>query len=372
MPMIKCGGCGKFISPADAARCTKCNEHYHRICVALTGRGALPSFWQCPECRKNVRRDNKSETPVRNSQAEVQAAAAPLISAESPVLRSTNSEESADEGLDIGVGEPAVCARETGVAIEDVLHEQQIDVASQLQAIMGELRNLRIEVLELRKEVRSSGDACNVRMDSIEARLQVLEERHADVPGTATVVEGVVEQLKRDLNERDQELMANDLVIANLPESQAENPVHVVKVIATKLGVQLDDRDIVYAERVGGRHLKATSPTKSAEVRPRAVMVRLARRDLRDAVLDSARQRRGATTEDLGLPGPVGRFYVNERLTKTNQDLFRKTRAAAGIHGWRFVWTKRGRILVRNKPGDQTRRIGSEQDIQEIIGQYTV
>ncbi|KAH9641811.1 hypothetical protein HF086_005351 [Spodoptera exigua] len=101
-------------------------------------------------------------------------------------------------------------------------------------------------------------------------------------------------------------------------------------------------------------------------------MVRLARRDLRDAVLDSARQRRGATTEDLGLPGPVGRFYVNERLTKTNQDLFRKTRAAAGIHGWRFVWTKRGRILVRNKPGDQTRRIGSEHDIQEIIGQYTV
>ncbi|KAH9629246.1 hypothetical protein HF086_008328 [Spodoptera exigua] len=195
MPMIKCGGCGKFISPADAARCTKCNEHYHRVCVALTGRGALPSFWQCPECRKNVRRDNKSETPVRNSQAEVQAAAAPLISAESPVLRSTISEESADEGLDIGVGELAVCARETGVAIDDIVYEQQIDVASQLQAIMGELRNLRIEVLELRKEVRSSGDACNVRMDSIEARLQVLEERHADVPVGASDSE-FVETLK--------------------------------------------------------------------------------------------------------------------------------------------------------------------------------
>ncbi|KAH9641810.1 hypothetical protein HF086_005350 [Spodoptera exigua] len=222
MPMTKCGGCGKFISPADAARCTKCNEHYHRVCVALTGRGALPSFWQCPECRKNVRRDNKSETPVRSSQAEVQAAAAPLISAESPVLRSTISEESADEGQDIGLGEPAVCARETGVAIDDIVHEQQIDVASQLQAIMGELRNLRIEVLELRKEVRSSGDACNVRMDSIEARLQVLEERHADVPVTATAVEGVVEQLKRDLNERDQELgqRLGDSEFARIPSRE--------------------------------------------------------------------------------------------------------------------------------------------------------
>ncbi|KAH9631270.1 hypothetical protein HF086_003706 [Spodoptera exigua] len=252
MPMIKCGGCGKFISPADAARCTKCNEHYHRVCVALTGRGALPSFWQCPECKKNVRRDNKSETPVRNSQADVQSVTAPLISAETPVLRSAISDESAEEGPDIGMSEPAGCVQESGVAMENKPHDQQMDVASQLQAIMEELRSLRTEVLELRKEVRSSGDACNVRMDTIEARLQVLEERHAGVPADATVVDGVVEQLRRELNERDQELMANDLMIANLPESQAENPVHVVKVIATKLGVQLDDRDIVCAERVGG------------------------------------------------------------------------------------------------------------------------
>lgn len=339
---IKCLKCAKFVSPADAAKCTKCNESYHRICVRLIDKGTIPTFWQCPECKKNVRRDNESETPVRSSQAEAQTPVAPLISSGSPLMGSAISKES------------------------------QKDVASQLQAIMEELRSLRQEVLELRKELKSSSDACNGRMDTIEARLLVLEERHAEKPADATAVEGVVEQLKRELNERDQELMANDLVIANLQESQTENPVHVVKIIATKLGVQLDDRDIVYAERIGGRHLKATSPTKSAEVRPRAVMVRLARRDLRDAVLDSARVRRGAASEDLGLPGPARRFYVNERLTKTNHDLFRQTRAAAGIHGWRFVWTKRGRILVRNKPGDQVHRIGTVQDIQDIIGQYTV
>uniref|UniRef100_A0A2A4JGT4 FP protein C-terminal domain-containing protein n=1 Tax=Heliothis virescens TaxID=7102 RepID=A0A2A4JGT4_HELVI len=315
----------------------------------------------CPECKKNVGRDNESETPVRNSQAEAQTPMAP-ISAGSPLMETTISEESAG---DKPSGATDMTSDKTG-------QDKQMDVAFQLQAIMEELRGLRQEVLELRKELKSLSDACNGRMDTIEARLLVLEERHAEVPADATAVEGVVEQLKRELNERDQELMANDLVIANLQESQAENPVHVVKIIATKLGVQLDDRDIVYAERIGGRHLKATSPTKSAEVRPRAVMVRLARRDLRDAFLDSARLRRGATSEDLGLPGPARRFYVNERLTKSNQELFRQARAAAGIHGWRFVWTKRGRILVRNKPGDQARRIGTVQDIQDIIGQYTV
>ncbi|CAH1640908.1 unnamed protein product [Spodoptera littoralis] len=348
MPMTKCGGCGKFISPADAARCTKCNLHYHRVCVGLATRGAVPTFWQCPECRKNLRRDNKSETPVRNSQMDIQTGMPPLISSESSGLGSAPSRESAEEDLDESLTTEQVHQDQQNnvVGIDAAVVASQLDVASQLRIIMEELRNLRLEVIELRKEVKSSNDTCNGRMDTIEARLQVLEERHADGPADVAVVEGVVEQLKRELNDRDQELMANDLVIANLPETPAENPVHMVKAIATKLGVSLDIRDIVYAERVGGRHLKPTSPTKPAEVRPRAVMVRLARRDLRDDILDSARVRRGATTEDLGIAGSARRFYINERLTKTNQELFRKTRAAAGVHGWRFVWTRRGRILT--------------------------
>ncbi|KAJ8728928.1 hypothetical protein PYW07_006624 [Mythimna separata] len=85
-------------------------------------------------------------------------------------------------------------------------------------------------------------------------------------------------------------------------------------------------------------------------------------------LLNGARVRRGATTENLGLAGKPVRFYVNERLTKRNQQLFRQTRAAAGLHGWSFVWSKRGRILVRNKPGDPAFRITSEEDIGKFIG----
>ncbi|KAJ8719936.1 hypothetical protein PYW07_011979 [Mythimna separata] len=161
--------------------------------------------------------------------------------------------------------------------------------------------------------------------------------------------------------------MANDIVISSVPEAQEENPTHLLQLIATKLGVSLDDRDIVCAERAGGRHIKATSPSStSSEPHPRPIMARLARRDQRDALLNGARVRRGATTENLGLAGKPVRFYVNERLTKRNQQLFRQTRAAAGLHGWSFVWSKRGRILVRNKPGDPAFRITSEEDIWEV------
>lgn len=300
------------------------------------------------------------------------AMASPVLSALSPVLLTQSP--ALDTALQQAATPPPVAV--VAVCTEDTTGKRAIqdfpqDVGSALKLIMEELRTLRQEVLELRNELKKSNESCHTRMDGIENRLEALENRHADLPVSTGAVEGVIEQLKRDLNERDQELMANDLVIANLPESQAENPVHLVKLIASKLGVSMEDRDIVSAERVGGRQINATSPATSTEPRPRAIMVRLARRDLRDAFLDSVRVRRGATTEDLGFIGPARRFFISERLTKTNQQLFHKTRRAAGLHGWRFVWTKRGRILVRNKPGDPTHRIVSEEDIQKIIGPYT-
>lgn len=381
----------------DTARCTKCAVAYHRVCVGLPTKGPLVSAWHCPECRKNVRRDNKAETPVRGCVAEVQSeepasmlmptppavatlepetptAAPPTTPLTAPLTPRTIATPPSPVVVEVRkqvfTPPPSVT-----VAVDDtslnVVPEIPQDVGSALKMVVEELRTLRFEVLELRKDVaelKASNDSCHTRMDGIESRLEALEKHHAAGCDPTT---NLIQQLKRDINDRDQELMANDLVIGNIPESQAENPTHLFQLIATKLGVALDDRDIVSAERVGGRHIKATSPIASTEPRPRAIMVRLARRDQRDAVLNGARVRRDATTENLGLSGKPVRIFVNERLTRQNQQLFRQTRAAAGIHGWRFVWTKRGRILVRQKPGESTHRIASEEDIKKFIGPYT-
>lgn len=130
----------------------------------------------------------------------------------------------------------------------------------------------------------------------------------------------------------------------------------------------MEESDIVSAERVGGRHFNSTSPAGVEERRPRPLVVRLARRNLRDQLLKNARVRRGANTADLGMPGPAKRFYINERLTKTNRQLFRKARQAASLAGWKFAWTKRGRIFVCSKPGDSVHTIRSEIDLSNVFG----
>ncbi|XP_075991862.1 uncharacterized protein LOC142987171 [Anticarsia gemmatalis] len=122
----------------------------------------------------------------------------------------------------------------------------------------------------------------------------------------------------------------------------------------------IEDRDIVSADRIGGRRIDATSAAGEMEIRPRTVIVRLARRSLRDDLINGARVRRGATTADLNMAGAPRRFYVNERLTKLNRLLFRRARDAGQRAGWKYVWTRHGRILARRGPGDKDSPTGQE------------
>nr|XP_049701704.1 uncharacterized protein LOC126055635 [Helicoverpa armigera] len=262
-----------------------------------------------------------------------------------------------------------------GAVLLNCMGEQSLPAPStDLHVILVELRAVRAEIQVFRKEMevemvelKSTLNTCSTRIDGLEARVDALEQRATSVPANPGSIDKIVEELKRELNDRDQDLLANDIEVSNLPEVKAENPGHIIKVIGQKLGVSLDDRDIVSAERVGGRQLNVTNSAGPTESRPRPLVVRLARRDLRDQLLASARVRRGATTADLDILAPVQRFFLNERLTKANRLLFRKARDAASANGWKFVWTKQGRILVRRAPGDRAQRIRTEEDLSHVF-----
>lgn len=342
--MAKCGGCGQFISPIDAAKCDICRAMYHRACVGISHKLNISSPWHCPECRKNVARDNRTETPVGSRRQKTQP-------------------NTSDDTLDTSQSSDV---QELTRVFKAELQSFQEEF---MRTMRGELKLVREEITALKHVVSS----CQDRMSALEERVAVLESQKQTQPVISTDVDSIIAQLKCDLNDRDQDLLANDIEIANLPEVVGENPIHTAMLVATKIGVTLEFRDIVSAERVGGRRINATeqasaTPENQHSIRPRHLVVRLARRDLRDQLLLNARVRRGTTTADLGLTGPTKRFYINERLTKVNRQLFRKARDAAREHGWQYVWSKKGRILARSKPGDPAFSIRCEKDLQHISG----
>lgn len=174
-----------------------------------------------------------------------------------------------------------------------------------------------------------------------------------------------VQRMEDHIRLSEQQLLVNDVDIVGVPESKGEVAVHVVLTLACKLGVPLTDGDVVSATRVGAARDESTG-----RARARPIAVRLVRRALRDELLRAARVRRGVTTADAGLAGESRRFYVNERLTKENRQLFLKAREIGVRLKWKFVWSKDGRVYARQHQSEDSPRhyLRSEADLKRVFG----
>ncbi|KAG7304698.1 hypothetical protein JYU34_010045 [Plutella xylostella] len=300
--MTKCGGCKKYIARADiakCAKCTKCGTVYHPFCLK-GGEEGTPN-WVCPGCASG------NQPP------------APIVDA--PVA----------EGMDsLELPEPVVSDGRHNSTANDTTEEFKVELGLEIRLFREELSAVREEIRLFRAEVKdlkSSFAATDERLSTLDSRVDVLEKRVME--GSGSRLEAVIAELRLELNEKDQELLGNDVEVSNLPEEAGENATHMIMAVATKLGVTLRESDIVSAERVGARRRapgEGGDAGAGAAGRPRPLVVRFTRRAVKDELTAAARVRRGATSADLSQSSAPRPFYVNERLTKYNRQLYYQTR----------------------------------------------
>ncbi|CAH2044349.1 unnamed protein product, partial [Iphiclides podalirius] len=231
---------------------------------------------------------------------------------------------------------------------------KDIDIGLEIRLFRNELGAMRNELKEIRDNVSILRDtilACTKNLKEIDTMVTKLENRMEEQVHKcdSKEVEETIGELRIQLNERNQDLLANDFEISGIPEQKGEDAINTVLLCARKLGLDVDQREIVHAERVGNLRKAINNINSSQEGVPvglRRIVVRMSWRALRDEFIRSARVRRTLTTESLGLPGEPRRFYVNERLTPLKRKLFGKTREAAKKANWRYAWTKGGQIFL--------------------------
>ncbi|KAL0822081.1 hypothetical protein ABMA28_005446 [Loxostege sticticalis] len=381
-----CGGCLQAIDHSGHLTCSLCGQNYDLHCAGVTAQcfGALTgdrrAAWSCAACKSRQPKTDNTETPARAGEGGVTmrrgASRPPAMDMELDESLIDLSQETRDDARHTGSAEPAGFQvlvaewRQFREAIQVELRQMRDDFRSDLRALRGEMRELaglvrrcegRVDVVEerletLEREASGNNVAVGARIDAVEARMEAAERRRAEAgPDGAEGLRRTVEELKLELNERDQEALLADLEIGQLPEQKGENPVHAVIVLATRLGVPLEERDVVFAERVG-------APPAEAGGRARRVVVRLARRHLRDELLRAARVRRAVTAEG------GGRVFINERLTRSNRQLFHRVREECRRLEWRYSWTRRGRIFARKSDGAQVFQLRSPGDLERVFG----
>ncbi|KAL0870239.1 hypothetical protein ABMA27_005272 [Loxostege sticticalis] len=406
-----CAGCRRGITNRRWLQCCKCAQYWDLECANVpecrffnTMTKEHRAKWTCPECECRLRMGgNNSETPVKpqtddlygnvttrrdtdrrggyfldesgmsldeqtdeSDPSTVKPLPAPTARVETPPTSLVNNNPQL-----AGLGELINEFRLFREEMREELKATRADIASvrddllRLAGRVGRCESFvsgldgRVKAMEER--LRRDGEAGGPRLDEFERRLEAAERRQAEaVPevGSSAVagLERTVAELRLELNDRDQDALLADLEIGQLPEAKGENVIHSVIVLAGRLGVTLDERDVVFAERVGA------PPAEAGGARARRVVLRLARRQLRDDLLRAARVRRGLTGEG------GARVFVNERLTRANRQLFRHVREECRRLQWRYTWTRRGRIFARKSDGAQVFQVRSMDDAARILG----
>ncbi|KAL4705567.1 hypothetical protein ACJJTC_006895 [Scirpophaga incertulas] len=392
-----CAGCLRNITTARYWRCNECFQCWDIDCAGTPDAVEMTaehlSRWVCPECvcKKRKGGDN-TEKPTRKSE---------VLFSNVTTFRDTG--RNCSTGLD------------DSVMSLDVSHAQEVDVSRSEEvsrvtekpststdtlalSILNEIRSFREEVREEMRATRTRFEALNecikqladrvgicenhiagmdermkvleldvtrhreistVRLDTVDRRLDDINRRQSEAgptTGGETVaeLERTVSELKRELNDRDRHALLADLEIGQLPEVKGESTLHAVIVLAHKMGVPLDERDVVFCERVGA------PPAEGG--RARRVVVRLARRQLRDELLRAARVRR-ALLADGGA-----RVFINERLTRPNRQLFYLAREGCRRLQWRYCWTRRGLVFARKGDGTQIHQLHSPEGVEGLFG----
>lgn len=362
----KCTSCAKPLPRRGYMRCSSCKSAYDLECANISTKRYHSFYaldkerkctWKCPECQSKQRNLGSTSTPVQLSTSSTSGAeSVSMPDVNNLTLRAKLTQGTNDENLQNG--SVLLDCSETSADFKLFLEE--------MRAVRQEMSMFRATMADLTATIKAQ----NLRIDGLEARLEFIEAKMSETKNS--IYESLEEQISHlnlEIQHRDQEMLANDVEISNFPETSNENSTHIFLTVAKKIGVELQERDVVNAERVGPVRAYVEG---GAPPRPRPLAVRLARRESRDALLRAARVRRAITTEGMALPVSNRTFYINERLTKNNRQLFQKAREAARHSNWKYVWTREGKIFARQEQGKARHRLCSDSDIVKVFGDIAV
>lgn len=347
----KCAGCLGDIIDREFLRCCLCSQYYDLKCTNVSEKRFNNTMtldhkqnWKCPECRNKERKFDNSNTPIRAEKSD-EREFVPCSEMSNVTIRKTAKPEKSMKDINI---------EELNLVVRDAVG----------RAVKEQFKSLTDLITELQRSMSFLNDQYEDLKKSLEERcsaVKTLKEENSRL-------HAAVATLTENLNRMEQHQLANDIDISGVPEVKEESTMHIVLAVAVKLGVSLSETDVVSAERVG--------PMREGMVgqhpRPRPLAVRLARRVLRNDLLQAARARRGVTTADLGVPGEAQRFYLNERLSRTNRQLFSKAREIGKRLDWKYIWTRDGTVYARQRHDSLRLRIRSIADLIRVFGPDSV
>lgn len=227
-----------------------------------------------------------------------------------------------------------VCLRNSFNEKFEGLAGQIVNWASKFSQLEGTIQSMQTDISTM------SGNNSEIQNELADLRLETVK-----LLSDNQKLRESVNECHYKLSLSEQRAKENNVEIQCLPEHNGENLLKTVMQLGSVVSCQIRESDVVNCTRVG----KVNRDSQ----RPRSVVVRLQSRYMRDKLLAACMKHNKANQLDklnsslLGIAGSRQAVYVVEHLSAYNRALQAKARAVKKEKGYRYLWTREGRVLLR-------------------------
>lgn len=321
--------------------CSRCHQGYDLLCANIT----LKSFnsldlhrknsWTCAECYSKLPKVDNSNTPVRANTRQVDSESDKVDLSSSERCNITMRTKKQRSQSDKECGDSYVTEDNLRKIIRQDITEVITELVSQkLASLTNQISGFQESLQFLSKQYDDLIKAVNEK----EATICNLEARNSDLTTQ-------VKSLSDRLSQVEQHMRSNNLEINGIPEHRSENLTKTLEQLSIVVENPLCENDILHVTRI--------AKINKENNRPRSVLVKLRSQRRRDELLAAVIRYNKKNKNDklnsdlLGIGGTRVPVFVAEHLTPNNKYLHAAARIKAKEMGYKFVWVRDGRVLVR-------------------------
>lgn len=188
---------------------------------------------------------------------------------------------------------------------------------------------------------------------SHQTEVSQLRAQVESLSGTVARQAEILDQTTVQINELEQYGRRCNFEIHGLPLKPGEYLKSFMCDLAGQLGLRnFQEDDICRIHRLPTQNKSSTSPPILVQVQNSSVKEKW------------CRARKGLP--DLAQSGKFPRLFINENLTRMNRELFRLAHSKGKENGYKFMWTRNGKVLARKSEGAPFIGVEKFSDLDKI------
>uniref|UniRef100_A0A2A4IUU8 FP protein C-terminal domain-containing protein n=1 Tax=Heliothis virescens TaxID=7102 RepID=A0A2A4IUU8_HELVI len=335
-----CATCQCVINGPDMMKCCSCSLLYDLNCSKVSRdyyalmMNEHKQAWKCPSCLNAESIPSSASTP----------SSSPTYNDDNNVTIRGGKKKS--KPTNVVPERSSIVSQEV---LRDIIREE---IGATLKTAIKEL--VTEHLINIDKKIAGFDDTISFNNNILEEMKMKLNEKVCIIEKLEkenAELRSNVNDLTSRLNLVEQHMRECNIEITGMPEYQTENLANVVLQLGKAVECPVTIEDIQHVTRV--------AKLNKDNNRPRAVVLKLRSRAVRDNLLAAVTKYNRSHTNDklssrhLGMGGKREPIYVSEHLSPHNKHLHAATRLKAKETEYKFVWVRDGRIYAKKNETSQ-------------------